>query len=232
MKYGEGPVATAKKIPNKPKIGVFDSGVGGLSVVQAIESALPSYSVIYATDKEHLPYGNKTAEQLHNYVRPILEDMMNRGCQIIVIACNTVTTNIIVTLRGEIKVPLIGMEPMLKPAAQMTKSNIIAVCATPRTLASKRYKWLKDEYAEGIKVLEPDCSDWTSMIEDAQLDHKKIHDRINQVCEQGADVIVLGCTHYHWIEDLIKQSADGRARVIQPIEPVIEQLKRELQRLR
>jgi glutamate racemase len=232
MKYGEGPVATAKKVPVKPKIGVFDSGVGGLSVVHAIEAALPDYEVVYATDKEHLPYGNKTPQQLHGYVLPILEDLVGRGCEVIVIACNTVTTNIIVTLRSEISVPLVGIEPMVKPAAQITKSRVIAVCATPATLASKRYKRLKEEYAQGIKVLEPDCSNWTAMIETNQLDHQKIHQQINKVCELGADVIVLGCTHYHWIEDVIKQIADGRAKVIQPEPAIVEQLKRVLQQRR
>ena len=229
MKYGEGTMGSIK--PNKPKIGVFDSGVGGLSVANAIEEALPDYEVVFATDKEHVPYGTRTPEQIYGYVVPILEDLVERDCKIIVIACNTVTTNIIVTLRQNIKVPLIGIEPMVKPAAEQTKSGIIAVCATPTTLASKRYKWLKEEYAKGIKVLEPDCSDWTSMIEDNQIDHQKVYQRINEVCDQGADVIVLGCTHYHWIEDMISDIAHGRAKVIQPEAAVIDQLKRELGRL-
>lgn len=230
MKYGEGPVATNR--PIKPKVGVFDSGVGGLSVVKAIEKALPDYEVIYATDKEHLPYGTKTPRQIHSYVVPILEDMVSQGCKIIVIACNTVTTNIIVTLRNEIKVPLVGIEPMVKPAAELTKSGVIAVCATPATLASKRYKWLKDNYAQGVQVLEPDCSDWTSMIENNRLDHQKIAQRINDICNRGADVIVLGCTHYHWIEATIKDIAGRRARVIQPEPAIVAQLTRELERLR
>lgn len=228
MKYGEGPVASAHKVPQKPKIGVFDSGVGGLSVVHAIEAALPDYEVVYATDKEHLPYGNKTPQQLHSYVKPILQDLVSRGCQVIVIACNTVTTNIIVTLRNEITVPLVGIEPMVKPAAQLTKSGIIAVCATPTTLASKRYKHLKEEYAQNIQVLEPDCSDWTSMIENDRVDHQKISQRINDVCNRGADVIVLGCTHYHWIEEMINNIAKGRAKVIQPEPAIVAQLKRVL----
>ncbi|HSX44958.1 MAG TPA: glutamate racemase [Candidatus Saccharimonadales bacterium] len=232
MKYGEGTPATAHPPKaDKPKIGVFDSGVGGLSVAQAIEEALPNYEVLYATDKEHLPYGNKTPKQLHTYVVPILEELVRRGCEVIVIACNTVTTNIIATLRNEIKVPLVAIEPMVKPAAELTKSGIIAVCATPATLSSKRYQWLKDEYAKGVEVLEPDCSDWTQMIEDNQLDHQKIEDRISEVCDQGADVIVLGCTHYHWIEDLIKDIVKDRAKVIQPEPAIVAQLKRVLAQL-
>lgn len=213
------------------KIGVFDSGVGGLSVAHSIERAL-SHPVIYREDKMNLPYGNKDRDQLLEIVTPLLQSMVNEGCNIIVIACNTVTTTIIDDLRQIITVPLVGMEPMVKPAAEMTKTGKIAVCATPATLGSSRYNWLKKTYAEGIEVLEPDCSDWAQMIESEQLDHQKIQERINEVCERGADVIVLGCTHYHWIEEEIKDVAVGRATVIQPIEPTIEQLKKTINQIK
>lgn len=214
------------------KIGVFDSGVGGLSVAHAIEKALPDYSVIFANDSEHVPYGTKSVDQIFSYTVPILEGLVDQDCQVIVVACNTVSTNLIEKLREIIKVPLIAMEPMVKPAAEQTKSGVIAVCATPLTLASPRYAWLKDTYTKGIKVVEPDCSDWTKMIEDNKVDHARIKDRIDAACEQGADVIVLGCTHYHWIEKQIQQIADAfNAQVIQPEQPVIEQLKRVLAQL-
>ena len=208
------------------KIGVFDSGVGGQSVVRAIKSALPELEIEYADDKTHLPYGSKTPEELYNLSLPILNTLSEKGCQVIVVACNTLTTTIIERLRAALPVPLIGMEPMIKPAAEQTKSGIIAVCATPATLASKRYQWLKDTYAKGVKVLEPDCSDWTQMIESNNLDRQHVHERVDAACDAGADVIVLGCTHYHWIEDIINEEAKGRAKVIQPEQPVIEQLKR------
>ena len=123
------------------------------------------------------------------------------------------------------------MEPMVKPAAELTKTKTIAVCATPATLASNRYRFLKEEYAKGVKVLEPNCSNWSSMIENNEIDHDNIKDLTNRVCEEGADVIVLGCTHYHWIEEEIAQIAQGRAVIIQPEKPVIEQLKRVLEQL-
>jgi glutamate racemase len=212
------------------KIGVFDSGIGGLSVAQAIQQALPDAEVLFMDDHEHLPYGTKTPKEILRYALPILEGLGDVGCEVIVVACNTVTTTLIEDLRSKIRVPLVGMEPMVKPAAELTKSGIIAICATPTTLASKRYKWLKQTYAKHVKVLEPDCSDWTQMIETKKVDRQKIHDRINSACQQGADVIVLGCTHYHWIEDEIRQIAAGRATVLQPEQPVIEQLKRVLKR--
>lgn len=208
------------------KVGVFDSGVGGLSVANAVEKSLPDAEVIFKNDAEHVPYGTRSIDEIYNFSKPILQSLIDDGCQVIVVACNTLTTNCIKQLRSELSVPLIGMEPMVKPASLASKTKVICVCATPGTLSSQRYAWLKAEYAKGIKVLEPDCSDWTRMIENNDLDRQKITGIINQACEQGADQIVLGCTHYHWIEDIIKQIAAGRAAVIQPEQPVIEQLKR------
>jgi glutamate racemase len=213
------------------KIGVFDSGVGGQSVVNAIKKELPELEIIYKEDKAHVPYGSRPIEEIYGFVKPIFQEFINEGCQVIVIACNTVTTNLISHLRTDFAVPMVGMEPMIKPAAEQTKSKIIAICATPRTLASERYKWLKDTYAKGIKVLEPDCSDWALMIESDTLDREKVAKRIEEVIERGADQIVLGCTHYHWIEEVIKEIAAGRANVIQPEAPVIAQLKRVLAEL-
>jgi glutamate racemase len=214
------------------KIGVFDSGVGGQSVVNAIHEALPELEIIYVEDKENVPYGNKSPEELHRLVLPILQSLVEQGCEVIVIACNTVTTTIISKLREELSVPLVGMEPMIKPAVEKSKSGRIAICATPATLASERYKWLKDTYAKDVAVLEPDCSDWAFMIESNQVDHQKLRDRIVEVCEKDADTIVLGCTHYHWIEEDIQKIADEfGATVIQPEQPVIEQLKRVLEKL-
>jgi glutamate racemase len=216
---------------NKPKIGVFDSGLGGLSVAKAIEKALPDYEVIFINDAVHVPYGTKDTETIYTYTRPILDQLIEQGCQLIVIACNTVTTNLIERLRQDYTVPLVGIEPMVKPAAENTKSKIIAVCATPRTLSSERYKWLKQTYAKGVKVLEPDCSDWANMIENSALDKEKIAATINNLCEAGADQIVLGCTHYHWIDNIITELASGRAKAIHPENAVVSQVKRVLEQL-
>lgn len=198
-------------------------------MVNAIHKALPGLEIIYAEDTKNVPYGNKSADELYSLALPILNTLSNSGCEVIVIACNTVTTTIIEKLRSSLPVPLIGMEPMVKPAAEQTKSKVIAVCATPATLASPRYAWLKETYANNVQVLEPDCSDWAYMIETNQLDHQKIRGRISEVCKKGADTIVLGCTHYHWIEkDIQKIANEYNATVIQPTHPVIAQLKKVL----
>lgn len=206
------------------KVGVFDSGIGGKAVANAIRKAIPGLEVVHVDDKEHVPYGTKPPETIHGYVLPILKSLVAEGCQVIVIACNTVTMTLIDQLRQELSVPLIGIEPMVKPAAAISRSGVIAVCATPTTLGSRRYDWLKQTYASNVVVLEPDCSDWSVMIENNRIDKENIRERIEAVCCQGADVIVLGCTHYHWIEDIIKEVAAPRALILQPEEPVIARL--------
>jgi len=212
------------------RIGVFDSGMGGESVAKAITKALPDAQVTFVGDTKNLPYGSKTPDQLYAIVLPILQDLAQKN-DVVVVACNTVTTTLIGRLRKEISTPLVAVEPMVKPAANRTKSGIIAVCATPTTLASERYHQLKAEYAHNITVIEPDCSDWTAMIEAKQVDKQHVTERIQSVCQAGADVIVLGCTHYHWIEELINEIADGKAEVIQPESAIIEQLKRVISEL-
>lgn len=207
------------------KVGIFDSGVGGAHMAKAIAKQLPQLELVLKSDKAHFPYGNRTLEEIYSFTKPLLLELIDEGCQLIVIACNTVTTNFIERLRSELPLPLVGMEPMIKPAAAATESKIIAVCATPRTLSSQRYKQLKQQYARGVKVLEPDCSDWAYMIETNSVDISRINNIVEEVCNAGADQIVLGCTHYHWIEHQIKDSSRGRAKVLQPEEPVIAQLK-------
>lgn len=213
------------------KIGVFDSGVGGLSVARVLRQALPTNEVIFANDATHVPYGSKPLKQIHGYVLPILQEMVAQGCELIVIACNTVTTNLITQLREELAVPLVGMEPMVKVAAKETKSNKIIVCATPATLRSERYKYLKAMYAAGVEVIEPDCSEWSSLIESNRINHDHIKQAIEPGLLLGADRIVLGCTHYHWIENDIAEIAKGRAEVMHPEQPVVAQVKRVLARL-
>ncbi len=210
------------------KIGVFDSGIGGLSVAKAIERALPEEQIVFRNDASHVPYGTKKPDILLGYVEPILQGLVVDGCEVIVIACNTVSTTLIEELRQRVSVPLVAMEPMVKPAAGQTKSGVIAICATPTTLKSERYAALKRQYASNIKVLEPNCSTWSKMIEDKKVDHARIADVITDVITLGADVIVLGCTHYHWIETDIKKIADGKAIVLQPEQAIITQLKKLL----
>jgi glutamate racemase len=211
------------------RIGVFDSGIGGLSVVQAIREAMPDSEVIFVTDKANFPYATKSPEQIWNGIVPIFQGLIDSQVDVIVIACNTVSTTLSGKLRSQFPdTPMVALDPMLKPAAEQTKSGVIAVCATPTTLASKRYADLKTEFASGINVLEPDCSDWSYLIENDGMNEATVQGELGPALDAGADIIVLACTHYHWIEDQIKRLAEGRAKVLQPEEAIIRQLKRVL----
>lgn len=216
-----------------PRIGVFDSGIGGLSVANAIEAALPGHDVVFRNDAAHVPYGNRELDEIYELAEPVVRRLIEQDlAQVIVIACNTVTTNFIGRLREQFPVPLVGMEPSVKPAAEATRTGTITICATPRTLESPRYAWLKETYAHGVRVLEPDCSDWSYMIESNQVDEQRIAEIVDASIADGSDQIVLGCTHYHWIEDTIRACVGTRAAVLQPEQPVIEQLGRVLASLR
>ena len=210
------------------KIGVFDSGVGGEYFVHAVRKKFPDAEVLYLNDKEHLPYGNKSSEQLVSLVLPKIRQFEAADCDAVLIACNTVTTTIIGALRSKTATPLVGVEPMIKPAAAMTKTGNIAVCATPATLQSNRYTELKRTYAANTSVFEPDCSDWASMIEQNKQNELALEEMVSNAVRQNVDVIVLGCTHYHWIEQKLQRLAGEDMVVIQPTEPVLSQLERVL----
>jgi glutamate racemase len=180
------------------KIGVFDSGIGGKSVANTIEKELPNAEVRFVHDvPEHFPYATKSPDEIYGFILPIFQKLVDDGCDVIVVACNTVSTTLITRLRAAFSVPLVALEPMVRPAAALTKTGVIAVCATPTTLASERYNWLKETYGNACTFLEPDCADWSLLIEHNQMTEQRLRAEIEPVLEQDADVIVLGCTHYH-----------------------------------
>lgn len=150
-----------------------------------------------------------------------IQPLLRADCDVIVLACNTATALAIETLRRRYpRQRFIGIEPMIKPAAAHTATGIIAVCATPATLASQRYQQLLADYAGDLGVIEPDCSSWARMIEDNDINHAAIAAVIDDVCRRGADVIVLGCTHYHWIKEFVINQAAGRADILEPSEAI------------
>lgn len=212
------------------KIGVFDSGIGGKSVANAIGRALPAADVRFVHDDVpgHFPYATKSPQEIYGYIVPIFQRLVDEGCDVIVVACNTVSTTLIRRLRSAFPVPMVALEPMVKPAAALTKSGVIAVCATPTTLASSRYAWLKQTYGQACTFVEPDCADWSALIESNQMNEHRIRQELEPAMAEDADVIVLGCTHYHWIEDEIKRIAAGRAQVLQPEPSVVAQVKQVL----
>ncbi len=208
------------------KIGVFDSGVGGRSFVSALQERFPEAEILYKEDGENLPYGDKTPKQLFDLTLPIFRQFEQEGCAAVLVACNTVTTNIISELREKLTIPLVGVEPMVKTAASLTRQGVIAVCATPATLRSQRYAQLKKDHAASVRVIEPDCSNWAYMIENNRENELALEQLVKSLKAEGADIIVLGCTHYHWIEEDLRNFAGPDIQVIQPIEPVLDQLER------
>jgi len=208
------------------KLGVFDSGIGGEAVAAALRIAFPDATIITVNDHKNVPYGSKTPEEIIQLTDVAIRPLRADGCDIIVLACNTATAVAIETLRKRYPEQLfIGIEPMIKTAASFTKTETIAVCATPATLISERYKELCEKYGSHLTILEPDCNNWAYMIENNEINREAIETTINELCEKGADVIVLGCTHYHWIKDLISKIADGRAQIIEPSEAIGRRVK-------
>lgn len=208
------------------RIGIFDSGIGGEAIARDIALAFADATIVTVNDKDNVPYGNRPAEEIirltHSAVQPLLVGRFDY----IVIACNTATAIAIEWLRStHPSQTFIGLEPMVKPAAAQTKTGTIAVLATSATLSSDRYKNLKKEYLREKECIEPDCSAWATMIEDSDINELHIEQTIESVLGRGADVIVLACTHYHWIRGLIESIVDGRATVIDPSEAIIRQLK-------
>lgn len=208
------------------KLGIFDSGVGGEAVAAALRITFLQATITTINDHDNMPYGDKPADEIIRLTEAAIQPLLAINCDIIILACNTASALAIKTLRAHYpQQKFIGIEPMIKPAAQLTKTNTIAVCATPATLASDRYRQLIANFGEHLTIIEPDCSEWAYMIENNQVNRQVIALTINDACKQGADVIVLGCTHYHWIKDLIVEIANGRAEVIEPSEAIGRRVK-------
>lgn len=208
------------------RIGVFDSGIGGKAVTNKLTEAFPEFDIITVNDSKNVPYGTKPAQQIIDLTHSAIQPLIENKCSIIVLACNTATAIAIESLRSTYKnTQFVGLEPMVKTAATLTKSGIITVCATPATLESQRYKKLKGRYAHNITILEPDCSEWAGMIERKAVDKIKIAHTIETSLIKGSDVIVLGCTHYHWIEELISNLVNNKTvKILQPTAAVIRRV--------
>lgn len=208
------------------RIGVFDSGIGGKSIADRLQADIRDAEILYVDDRAHMPYGNRSQQEVIRLTEAAIQPLLDARCDVIVLACNTATAAAIEHLRSSYPgTPFVGLEPMIKPAASLSRSNVIAVCATPATLASERYSALKGEYGSRLTILEPDCSQWATMIEHNEVDHDTIRNTIQDVCNKGADVIVLACTHYHWIKDEIHNIAGDQAVVIEPSESVSQRVR-------
>ena len=187
-------------------IGIFDSGLGGLSITRELVQLLPNENIIYLADSKNAPYGEKTKEQIIDFSIKNTELLLSLGCKIIVVACNTATTNAIKTLREKFKVSFIGIEPATKPAALKTKTGKIGVLATKGTLNSDLFITTSSQFKH-IDIIETEGKDLVRLIEAGQLERTKplLEEYLLPMFKKGADNLVLGCTHYPFLIPLIKE---------------------------
>ena len=216
-------------------IGIFDSGSGGLSVYREIARILPEQHYIYVSDSAHCPYGEKSREYIRERAAVISEFLEGQGCEVIVVACNTATAAAISYLRETYDVPFIGMEPAVKPAALSTKSGVIGVLATAGTLKASNYLDLRDNIPEGLKVVDRVGEGFVELVESCDLDSEYaehvVYGSVEPLVSRGADVLVLGCTHYPFLRPMIEKVAAGLAperkfNIIDPAPAVARQLVR------
>ena len=215
-------------------IGIFDSGIGGLSVFREIRKLLPEQGYIYYSDSAHCPYGDKSKEYIIDRARSITRRLMGMGAEIVVVACNTATAAAISTLRKEFPIKFIGMEPAIKPAAALTKTGVVGVLATAGTLKAEKYLDTREKWAQSITVVEHIGEGFVELVEKGQTlgaeAEAVVQNSLVPLLEAGADTIVLGCTHYPFLADTIKKvaaahGADGNSfHLIDPAPAVARHL--------
>lgn len=212
-------------------IGVFDSGLGGLSVLAAIADALPRADLVYLADTAHVPYGNKHDDFIRGRVLAIGRHLVAAGCNTIVVACNTATAAAVQALRAELHgVPVVGVEPGVKPAAHESKTRRIAVLATESTARSERLARLIREHANGVDVFVEACPGWATRVETLNLDGAEfaaeVRTKLEPLLAGGADRLVLGCTHYSFLKPALEAACAGRAQLVDVAEAIARQVVR------
>ena len=209
---------------NKP-IGIFDSGIGGISILNKLIHLLPKEDFIYLADNKNCPYGNKSKDNIFKLSLKNCEKLINLNCKLIIVACNTATTNSINDLRSKISVPIIGIEPGLKPAVSYTKTKKIGVLATKKTLESKLFlKTMSENKIDNLKIYEQVGLDLVEKIENGVTDSdefaKILKIYLNPMIKNKIDCLLLGCTHYNFLTDIIKKIIPQKIKLIDTITPV------------
>lgn len=212
-------------------IGVFDSGLGGLSVLAAIARALPRANLVYLADSAHVPYGSKSDAFIRGRAVAIGRYLEAQGCRQIVVACNTATAAAVQALRETLpQMPIVGVEPGVKPAAAASRSGRIAVLATESTAKSERLARLIAEHARGVEVHVEACPGWATRIETLHLDGPdfaaEVRDKVEPLLRAGADRIVLGCTHYSFLTPMLRPLLAGQAELVDVADAVARQCVR------
>lgn len=203
---------------NKQPIGIFDSGVGGTSIWKEIRQLLPYENTIYLADSKYAPYGNKSPEEILKLSIKNVELLIQNNCKLIVVACNTATTNAIKTIRRSYDIPIIGIEPAIKPAALQTKTNAIGILATRGTLASELFHKTTDLYTDNIQVIEQIGEGIVSLIEEGKSESLAMRlllkEYIQPMLDANIDYLVLGCTHYPYLIPLLSDLLPSHIKII------------------
>ncbi|MEY3410698.1 MAG: hypothetical protein RL593_274 [Pseudomonadota bacterium] len=214
-------------------IGVFDSGVGGISVLKHIHTLLPNEDLMYVADSKFAPYGNKTPEFIQERALWIADFLIGKGAKALVVACNTATAAAVDLLRLKYHLPIIGMEPAVKPAAAASKTGVIGVLATSGTLKSAQFAALLEHYGQQVEVVTQACHGLVECVERGELDSTATQDLlasyVQPLIAAGADTIVLGCTHYPFVRPLIENLVGDDVVLIDTGAAVAKELKRRLE---
>lgn len=212
---------------NQP-IGVFDSGLGGLSVLLEIERQLPQEDLIYVADSAHAPYGAKTAEYIAERCIKISEFLLSQNVKLIVVACNTATAYAVEVLRQHLTIPVIGLEPAVKPAVKITQNGKIGVLATRQTAQSTRLKRLIETHAQSTQVLVQACAGLVEHVEQGDFNSVELKQLLGgylkPLQEQGVDTLVLGCTHYPFLRETLCELTQGQMTIVETSQAVTRQV--------
>ncbi len=214
-------------------IGIFDSGVGGLSVLREVRRQLPSEDLLYIADQAHVPYGIRTREEVFDFSEGIVRFFLNEKVKLIIIACNTASAVALDILRKSYPaIPFVGMEPAVKPAAEETSTGIVGVLATPATFQGALYASTVERFAKGVKILPDTCPGLVELIEQGKIDHPRTREilkkALDPMLEKGVDEVVMGCTHYPFVIPLIKEIVGENVQVIDPAPAIARQAGRLL----
>lgn len=214
-------------------IGIFDSGIGGTSIFKEIKALLPNEHTIYLADSFNAPYGNKTKREIIDLSIKNTELLIKKKCKLIVVACNTVTTNAITTLRESYDIPFIGIEPAIKPAALSTQTKAIGILATKGTLSSELFHKTTDLYSDGIKVIEQVGEGIVALIEEGKTNSEEMKSLLKTylkpMIEADIDYLVLGCTHYPYLIPLLLDMLPKHVKIIDSGQAVARQTKAVLE---
>ena len=218
----------------KDPIAIFDSGVGGLSVLHYLCTGLPYENILYFADQANVPYGPRSATQIQDFCQAITHFLREQGAKVIVVACNTATAVALAHLRQNFPtIPIVGMEPAVKPAAQQTKSGKVGVLATAVTFQSPRYADLMARFAQNITIYEDPCLGLVNLIEGGQAHSPQteqlLHSILTPMLAAGIDTLVLGCTHYPFVLPLLEEMVGTAVTIIDPAPAVARQAAHLLQ---